>query len=170
VGARYLGNDGTLKVPYAALGIMCIIVDIASIPQHAYLGIMLGGSSGLVFWPLLWSWNPPVLFIIGSLLGAACVTASFSSEIWALILSGVSSGFALTFLTTWGSWTSSQFSFGWPLPWAYQILTFGPPGEPLLFSIDFVGLTCDVAFWGAIVAVALVFLRHAPSRSQKGAN
>lgn len=153
-------EDGrTLRNTCIVVGILSILSDAAAVPFNALLGIIGPPSGVFTFAPLLWPFNPPVLNIIGMVLGLAVIPSALASERGASVLASIASGFALTFLTSWGSFTFGHFDVGWPLAWAHQFTSLdGLPSLPM-FYLDVAGLVFDLAFWAISVGVALCLLR-----------
>ncbi len=149
----------TFRNTCIVVGILSIMADVATIPHDAYVGILGSPSSGFTFAPLLWPFNLPMLNVIGMVLGLTAITSAFASERGGSVLASIGSGLALTLSTSWGSLTSAHFDVGWPLAWAHQLFTFGPPGSLPMFYLDMTGLLIDVAFWTAAVGIALSLLR-----------
>lgn len=142
------------------VGILSIMADAATIPNNAYLGIIFPpSSSDLVFSPLLWPFNLPMLNIIGMVLGLAVITSAFASERGASVLGSLGSGLALTLSTSWGSLTFAHLDVGWPLTWAHLLDTLGMPYSRPMFYLDMTGLLIDIAFWSIAVGIALILLR-----------
>jgi DNA-binding transcriptional ArsR family regulator len=141
-----------------AVGALSILANVATIP-HAYLGILGSPSSGVSFAALLSPFLLPILNIIGMVLGLASITSAFSSEREASVLASVASGLALTFLTSWGSFTFDHYDVGWPLAWAHQFTSLGGLASLPMFYLDVAGLVFDLAFWAIAMGIALGLLR-----------
>ncbi len=147
----------TLRNTCIAVGILCIVADVATLPP-ATVGTTYCGSSGAAFCPLF-PYSLPILAIIGVVVGLASITMAFASERGASVISSISAGFALTFISAIGSWTFSHMDVGWPFAWAHQFYSFGPLQSQPWFSIDVLGLSVDIAFWAAVVFAVMNLIR-----------
>ena len=151
------GTFGVLKGVYVAIGILSIMADLLTVPP-AVLGTTYCGSSGASFCPLL-PYKLPILAIIGVVVGLASITMAFSSGRVASAISSIAAGFALTFVSASGNWTSSSMDVGWPLAWAHQFYYLGLFQSQPWFYVDVLGLSLDVAFWAAVVFVLIGLIR-----------
>jgi hypothetical protein len=141
------------RVTCILVAAVSFVVDILSYPFLIHVGLSFtqDGGGG---WESLELLGSPVLYAPFLTALAGIVAGIYLSKQLAWLLSGISLGFAPTFLSAWA--VQPQVTAGWPLAWVryYPLRCLEPCGRTYVFTS--VALTADLALWMAVACLGLL--------------